>query len=115
MSSMRATRSRSPLKAVARVGSPVAAESLKSSAGASLSMRTLRGHDRQPLDQLLAECAGGQRIALERQVRAMRLGRRADRDDDDSVSIEARLGFGPGQLFQPDANTHDWLMTPTAA
>ena len=37
---------------------------------------------RQALDQPLGQGAGGQRIGLERQVRAVRLGRRADRNHD---------------------------------
>jgi hypothetical protein len=56
----------------------------------------------QPLDQLLSQRAGGERIGLERQMRAVRLGRGADRDHDRHARLEAGHCFGPGEILQPD-------------
>jgi hypothetical protein len=58
---------------------------------------------RQALKQPLGQGAGGQGVGLERQVRAVRLGRRADRNHDQRPRLETRLGLGPSEVFQPDA------------
>src|SRR4029450_6242529 len=57
----------------------------------------------QALEQPRGQGAGGQGVGLERQMRAVRLGRCADRNHDQRAGLETRLGLEPGKVFQPDA------------
>ena len=72
-----------------------------------------RRHHRQPLDQLLAERPRRQRVGLERQVRAVRLRRRADRDDDDDIGSNRCLASG--QVRSSSQTPVMLQSTPTAA
>ena len=60
--------------------------------------------DRQALGEALAERPRGQRIGLQRQMRAMRFGGGADRHHDYDIRREPRLGLRPGQVFEPSSS-----------